>query len=506
MKIGVDVGTSVTKAALFDDDGRMTAQRSAPTVQQRPEAGRYEHDPARIVDAVLDLLSDLPTDEVNLVAVTGQGDGLWLLDQAGAPIRPALSWMDNRGAPDCGAWTDSGVTATIFQRTGNTPFPGSGAALLSALHRSEPAVLAAAETATQCQHTIFQALTGVRTATRSAAMLGVFDPVRGGYDDVVLELTGLAPYSRLLPPISEPAVALAPLRTPLGERTGLKPGTLVATGPYDLPAAALGTGVTDPGDGLVIIGTTLACLVVDDAVRTEGEPAGFTLRTADDDRYLRAMAAMVGTAGLDWLLGLVGASHADLDALLGSSAPGANGVTALPYLSPAGERAPFADPAASAQFAGLSLATTAADLVRALCESLAYAARHCLDAAGLTGSVTVAGGGAASAALLSVFADVLGQPISIAGQPEATAWGAVSAADLALGRTPRPLAGRSTAVRPEPANRSRFDDGYAAYLGRVTEARARGWSAGRQSPARRPAVPTNWPSAGTHGLRALLKE
>lgn len=473
MKIGIDIGTSMTKAVLYDDTVAPIDVRSRPTAMLRPAPGHYEHDLPSIVDGVVDLLSELPGDAVDLVSVTGQGDGLWLLDSDGAPARNALSWMDNRGAPDCRSWAESGAAEAIFRSTGNAVFPGAGAALLSALDRAEPDTVAAARTATQCQHAVFQALTGVRTATRSAAMLGVFDPAAGGYDAEALRLTGLDRHGDLLPEVCAEPVATASLRGAVAERTGLQAGVTVATGPYDLPAAAFGAGVTDPGDGLLIVGTTLACLVLQDAVTPVGEPAGLTLCTADGQGYLRAMPTMVGTAGLDWILSIVGATHAELDGLLADSAPGASGVESLPYLSAAGERAPFVDPAVSGQFTGLSLATSRADLVRALCESMGYAARHCLEAAGLAGTVAVCGGGTASAALVSLLADTLGRPVSVVSEAEITARGSVAAAIAASGGTgpDRPVMRQ---VEPSTHTRTLYQDGYAGYLARVGTARSAG--------------------------------
>jgi sugar (pentulose or hexulose) kinase len=188
------------------------------------------------------------------------------------------------------------------------------------------------------------------------------------------------------------------------------------------------------------------------------------------------MPAMVGTAGLDWVLSMVGATHSDLDGLLSASAVGAGGVAALPYLSPAGERAPFVDPGARAQFTGLSLATTGADLVRAYCEALAYAARHCFEAAGLTGSVTVCGGGAVSAGLLAIMANALGRPVAAVTAPEVTADGAAVAAGGSA-ESDRRQRHASRIVDPVPPDRMRWDGGYAAYLHRLAIEKERGWSA-----------------------------
>lgn len=483
MKVGVDVGTSLTKAALFGPTGEVVWRRSAPTTLLRPAPGQYEYDVQQVLESVLGLLRNLPRDAVELIALTGQGDGLWLLDEQAQAVRPALAWLDARGAGVCDAWSRSGVVDEVFARTRNAPFPGAGGALLAALEQLEPGSLAVARTATQCQHVVFEQLTGVRTATRSCALLPVFDPFNGQYHDEVLRLTGLTPRRDLLPPIATTPAVVAPLRQPLADALGLPRSVLVATGPYDLPAAALGVRLLAPGDGVLILGTTLACQVLIDRAQPSEQPVGLTLCSGDGRGWLRAMPAMVGTACLDWVLGLVGAEHASLGRLLAESTPGANGVAALPYLSPAGERAPFSDPGARAELTGLTLETTAADIVRAVCEALAYAARHCFEAAGLSGRIVVCGGGAASPALVQLFADGLDRPLEVAQAVEPAARGAVEAAEVTLGggaptRAPSPA---SSLFQPRPGRRT---DGYAEYLQRLQVARRHGWYAGA---LRRPA-------------------
>ena len=472
MKIGVDVGTTVTKAVLFGREGEVLAKRAAPTALSRPAPGQYEYDVEQLTDTVFGLLHDLAGSEIDLIALTGQGDGLWLLDERARAVRPALAWLDARGAPVCQSWSESAVLDKLFARTRNAPFPGAGGALLAALERTETDAVDAARTATQCQHVLFEKLTGVRTATRSCAMLPVFDPFAGSYDDEALRLTGLSQRRHLLPEIAPTAAVIAPLGDRRADELGLARGVPVATGPYDLPAAALGVGPLALGDGLLILGTTLACQVAVDHVGASDPPVGLTLCAGDGRGWLRAMPAMVGTACLDWVLGLVGSDHAGLGRFLVDSEPGAHGVAALPYLSPAGERAPFADSAARAELTGLTLETTATDIVRAVCEALAYAARHCFEAAGLSGDVVVCGGGTATPELVQIFADILERPLAVANDEEPAARGAVAAADIAAGGD-RGQAPVRAVVRPRQTNRSA--EGYADYLHRVDVARGHRW-------------------------------
>jgi sugar (pentulose or hexulose) kinase len=190
------------------------------------------------------------------------------------------------------------------------------------------------------------------------------------------------------------------------------------------------------------------------------------------------MPAMVGTAALDWTLRTAGLRHDAIAGLLAGSPPGAGGARLLPYFAPSGERAPFVETKARAEFTGLSLETTPADLVRATCEGIAYAARHCLDAAGLTGELAVCGGGTRSEAWLRLFTDVLGRPIRIAAG-EVGARGAVLAAAERLGTPLETGAWTAAAARyePDPRRAAFYAEGYADYLARVAAARERWASA-----------------------------
>ncbi len=465
--LGIDVGTSVAKLALFTDDGALISTASQPVPLNHPGPGQVEQDPDLVVGAVASLLEGLPP--VDLVAITGQGDGCWLLSSDGQPVRPAISWLDGRGAAILRGWDAGGVSEQVYRISGNALFPGSQAPILRWLDQHEPASLDAATTAAYCKDVLFQRLTGVRATDPSDASLP-FGDGQGGYSAEALALCGLEHRADLLAPVVAPLPAGVISHAGLG----LAVGTPVVCGPFDMAACSTGAGVTEVGDGLLTIGTTLSGQVLVDRICAGGEPAGMHLATGLPDRWIRVMAAMVGTASLDWLLALLGLRHDAVDAALLETVPGAGGVTALPYLAPSGERAPFVDPFARGQFDGLALTTTREELVRALCEGLGYAARQCLQAAGLSGRLVVCGGGSRSGPWLQTFADVLGRPLLVAGA-EVGARGAVIAALQATGR-PVDMAAWTAPERiiePDPSSVKFYDEGYQDYLRRQASARAR---------------------------------
>jgi xylulokinase len=473
--VGLDMGTSVAKAAAFGEDGTALRVESAP-LSLGGQGEHIEQDVEEVVRAATGVLAAVTEGRTPaLVALTGQGDGLWLVNADGRAVRPALSWMDGRASGLVGAWMGDGTAEHLYRRTGNVLFPGSAGPLMAWLDRHEPESLDAATTAACCKDVLHLRLTGERGTDLSDASVPFLDPRTRTYSADALGALGLGHRAGLLPPISP----TLPYGEAHGHTPGLPHGTPVSSGPYDLPASAIGAGVTEPGDGLLIVGTTLACQVVVEHVAFDGDPVGFHLATARPDRHLRALPAMTGTVALDWVLGLTGRSHDQVSGMLDESPRGAHGVTALPYLSPSGERAPFVDPSARAEFTGLDLRATPADLVRAMCEAIAFAARHCLDAAGLTGELAICGGGTRSLAWLRLFADVLGRPLRVARGPEPGARGAVLAAvasrgqDLGHGVDRAAWTAPEEVVDPDPAAVEFYDRAYIDYLFRVASARTR---------------------------------
>ncbi|MER7563385.1 FGGY-family carbohydrate kinase [Streptomyces sp. NPDC097941] len=472
MYVGIDVGTSVVKAAAFDTGGRQLAVESRP-VELSLHGGYVEQDMDEVYDAVVDVLGTLTgrvPEPVELAGLTGQGDGVWLVDGEGRPVRSALSWMDGRAHELLDQWLADGTFETVFRRTGGAMFPGSPGPLLAWLDRYDPKSLDAAAAAVYCKDMVFQRLTGAAPATTdvSDASMPFLDPRTRAYDNRVVELLGLTRRRRLLASVGDP-IATGEAR---GE--GLPAGTRLTNGPYDLPACALGAGVVSPGDGLLIVGTCLAALVATTELDLTGEPAGLYISTDRPGHRLRAMPAMVGTAALDWVLSTTGVTHAEVDGLLAATAPGAHGVRVLPYFAPSGERAPFVEPHLRAELSGVSLETTKADLIRATCEGIGYAARHCLEAAGLTGSLAVCGGGTRSPAWMQLLADVLGRPLRVV-EGEVGARGAVLAAaerygvSLDAGAWTEPTA----IVEPDPGRSAYYSKRYEEHLGRLKEARGR---------------------------------
>src|SRR6185503_14745725 len=131
-----------------------------------------------------------------------------------------------------------------------------------------------------------------------------------------------------------------------------------------------------PQQACVILGTTICAEALTSDLDLRGEPAGTTI-ALDNGLYLRAMPTLTGCETLEWVVNLLGLTNiAELDTLAAKAQPGAAGVIFLPYLSPAGERAPFLEPRAQGSFHGLTLLHNREDVCRAVYEGLSFAIRE----------------------------------------------------------------------------------------------------------------------------------
>lgn len=177
--IGVDIGTSVTKAVAFDEGGAALACASRRSHLEMLPGGRVEQDLDDVVSGVGAVVREVAAQLGRLpdaVALTGQGDGLWLRDSAGRPVRPAISWMDARASDLVTRWLADGTISTAYGHTGSGMFPGCHGPLLHWLQEHEPHSVEGAAVAGYCVDAVAQRLTGRVCLDASDATLPFLDP------------------------------------------------------------------------------------------------------------------------------------------------------------------------------------------------------------------------------------------------------------------------------------------------------------------------------------------
>ncbi|MGW9478397.1 FGGY family carbohydrate kinase [Saccharomonospora azurea] len=489
--IAIDAGTSLIKAVVFDDDGREVAVARRETEVRRPHPGWAEQDMdsvwTAVADAVREVLPAAP-DGVRFLSLTAQGDGCWLVDDRGEPTGPAILWSDGRGAEIVETWLRDGVAQEAFRINGSLGFAGLPHAILTWLREHDPERLRASATALTCGGWLFSRLTDVVGVDSSDASVPLLDPRTRSYSAALLSLFDLEWARRFLPRVLDGADTTAGLSRRAAGELGLPEGTPVVLAPYDVASTALGTGATEAGLACTILGTTLCTEVFTDTVETSdtsGAPSGLTLLLSSGTEVVRAFPTLAGTEVLGWACRLLGLDHPrGLSTLAEQAAPGANGLTFLPYLSPAGERVPFLDTAARGTFWGLSLEHGRDAVALAVFEGLTMVVRDCLAAT--TAEVTelrVCGGGANSELWCRLIADVTGVRVVRPADGEVGAKGAFLSGLVATGAEPDMTSAASRHVRldrtyePEPGRVGHYAEQYERFRA-LRDVSAQGWHLG----------------------------
>ena len=457
--VALDSGTSVVKGLAFDATGKVVVQASRPNVIASGPGGMAEQDMARTFEdacAVLGELAErLDGKEVVALAITGQGDGTWLVDGDGAPVAPAILWLDARAAPLVEVLRQGGAARAAFAFTGSGLAACQQPAQLLWLDRNRPEVLERAATAFHCKDWLYLKLTGVRATDPSEASFSFGDYRTRTYREPVLEALGLTRLRRLLPPIVDGARQWHGLSTTAAARTGFAPGLPVVLGYVDVACAALGAGgyggVVEAG--VSILGTTglhLRLVPTPEKVAPSQAMTGYCIPFPVPGHTLQMQTHMVATPNLDWLAGLVqdaarlagsgtvresGDILRALDEAAGAARPGA--VLFHPFVSSSGERGPFIDPFARAGLLGIDQGVRMPEVARGVYEGLGLAARDCYVAmGGLPMGVRLTGGAARSKSMRTILAACLNCPVRAAAHEEAAAAGAAMMAAVSVGLYP----------------------------------------------------------------------
>lgn len=471
--IGLDLGTSRVKAVRYDGDWNQADSCAEDSKVNRPAPGHSEQDMddvwARLV-RVLRAVVDRSPDDIDLIAVTAQGDGCWLIDDDGEPAGPAMLWNDARATSLVDDWQADGTLQRAFDINGCFGFAGVASAELRWLKENSPQVLQRATTLLSCGGWGFFKLTGRRAVDDSEAANPFFDTRTRQYDDRILDLYGISDLKRLLPQAIHGTDRVAPLLGEVAREVGLNEGTPVVVAPYDVVSMAVGSGAHRVGDAFAVLGTTLCNGLVSNDPRMDRPGNGMSLPTPEEGNWVLTYPTMVGTEVLDWAQRLLGLDHPGAVIRLADEADRSRAPMVLPYLSTAGERSPFLNPRARGAILGLDVTHTRAEIAAGIIDGLSMAVKDCVASAGEATMVAISGGGARSTSWCQVIADAVGVPVTLPDVEEIGARGAALLGAYEVGQFHSLHEAVVTAVRPrevlepDPERASALADRYEQFL------------------------------------------
>jgi xylulokinase len=458
--LGIDASTTATKAVLIDDAGTITGIGSSEYGFSVPRPLWSEQDPGLwwegAIAAIRSVLGStgVSGEDIAAVGLTGQMHGAVVLDRAGAVLRPAILWNDQRTGAECDAIRQAVGAERLIAITGNDALTGFTAPKLMWVRDHEPEVWRRIAHVLLPKDFVRLHLTGGYALDKAdGAGTLLFDLAARDWSAEVLAALEIDP--AWLPPTFEGPEVTGSISNEAAAATGLLAGTPVVAGGGDQAANAVGVGAVTEGIVALSLGTSGVVFAATDGPLFERRGRVHAFCHAVPGRW-HMMSVMLSAAGsLRWFRDAAapGAEFADLLAPAADVAAGSDGLLFLPYLT--GERSPHADPLARGAFVGLTLAHDRRHLTRAVLEGVAFGLRDGLDLMVAAGTpapsqVRVSGGGTASPLWRQILADVLGAEIATVNTSEGAAYGTGLLAAVGAGWYPTVEAASAALVEATP--------------------------------------------------------
>ena len=438
MYLGIDLGSTNTKAAIYDASLRLVGQMSCPVDYQR-ENGFVEFDAECYFEKLASLIAQLTqkygVQVIHQIALTGQAESLVCIDASGHALMPAISWMDERSSDECRELAAQFDASRCEQVTGQQALlPTWPATKILWLRKHRPDVFSSTATFMLLKDYIVFRLTGRKLADMSIATFTFyFDIYKKCYWQEMLNAIGIS--KSQLSPLVEPCTIAGPLTEAAAQALGLSSQTLVNVGTLDHFAGMIGTGNVHPGGITLSTGTVMALAVMaqEPAPRSSGIAMHYGFLP---DTHVMLPVAESGGVSLEWFrrtcMGSV--DYDELNSVLSSRS--GNTLIFLPYL--VGTNAPEFDSDAVGMFWGLRQEHDAFDMARAVMEGVAFMLRKNCDAIAAKGTklehIIATGGGAKSPVWCQLQADITGLPVIVPEETEAACLGASIIAAVADGQ------------------------------------------------------------------------
>ncbi len=448
--LGIDLGTSSTKALVVSGEGQVLAGGAAEYPIDRPRPGWAEQSPAAWWQATATAVraalaeSDLQPKEIGAIGLSGQMHGTVLLDEVGELLHPAVIWPDRRTQSQVQEITKAIGLQRLIDLTGSPLATGFQAATIRWFQYERPNVWDNVAAILTPKDWLRMRLTGEIWSEPSDGSGTLLQDVRQrDWSAELLDVLDIDP--QLMPAIRPSTDIAGRLTTEAANHLGLAVGTPVAAGAADTGCGLLGAGVVDAGSLLLTISSGGQLVVP--ATRVKVDLAGRLHTfcgplepTGSQAGWYQMAAILAAGLSLRWLreqvFQLPGDGAYESMAALAAQAPaGANGLLFLPYLL--GERSPHMDPRARGLFLGLTAEHGRPEMVRAVMEGVALACFDAFAALAEVGArpdqIIMAGGGARSKLWRQIVADVFNLPVRALATGEQAAVGAALLAGDGLG-------------------------------------------------------------------------
>jgi xylulokinase len=440
--LGIDIGTSGCKAVAFDRHGRLLAAAHREYDVQTEVDGTAELDSEIVIAKCLEVIAEAALaagpGTVQALGVSSQGEAFTAIGADGEVLNRAMISSDSRAERIARKSSRHLGPQRLYHLTGHTAHPMFTLFKLLWLREAQPAIWSRAR-----KFLCFEDLLGFRLGLPDpkiswslAGRTMLFDVRRHRWDPALLAAVGLKPSQLARPAMSGTTSGM--VAPAVSRKLHLAPGAVVVVGGHDQPCGALGAAVTAPGVAMYASGT-VECIspafsrpIFSERLRRHN------LCTYDHvvpGLYTTVAFSLTGGNLLKWFRDEFGSAEVAAAArtglssyqlLLEQASPDPSRLLVLPYFTPSGT--PYFDLETPGAILGLRLSSHRGEILRALLEGVAFEMRVNLDLLESSGcrvdELRVIGGGARSAYLNQLKADVLGKPITVLDVTEAGCLGA----------------------------------------------------------------------------------
>lgn len=449
--LGVDIGTTSTKAVLFSNNGEVVAMHHETYPLYSPTPQVAEQDPDEIYQACKKAIagtmkkSNIDTSDLHLVSFSAAMHSIIAIDANGKPLTKSITWADSRAT----AWAEKILTDynghDIYRRTGTPIHPMSPLAKITWLRHEQPKIFNDAAKFIGIKEYIFEKFFGEYVVDHSiASATGMFNLENSDWDAEALEVAGITKdqLSTLVPTTH----VLRTLRKGIAAEIGVPTETPFIIGANDGVLSNLGVNAIDPGVVAITIGTSGAIRTVVDKPVTDPKGRIFCY-VLTDKHYVVGGPVNNGGMTFRWVRDELASSEVETAKRLGIDAydvltkiasrvkPGADGLLFHPYL--AGERAPLWDANARGSFFGLGLHHKKEHMIRAVLEGVIFNLYTVFialeEVIGTPEKIQATGGFARSGLWRQMMADIFNQEVTVPESFESSCLGAIVLGMYALG-------------------------------------------------------------------------
>ena len=484
--LGIDIGTSACKVAIFNKSGQVMASASGDYPVYYPREGWAQQKPdewwSAVCGAIRECLKmgNIFGEQIAGIGIDGQSWSAIAIDREGNVLTDTPIWMDTRDQEICDRLNNEIGSENIFQVAGNSLQPSYTTAKILWYKENMPEVYGRIYKILQSNSFIAYRLTGAVTQDLSQGYgLHCFDMRTGSWDENMCVKLGIP--VEFLPEIVPCDEVVGTVTEEAAIMSGLEAGLPVVAGGLDAACGTLGAGVIHPGETQEQGGQAGGMSICIDTYKAD--PSLILGFHVVPGRWLLQGGTTGGGGVMRWVerefadyererQKETGVSSLDqLNEIARETPAGSEGVVFLPYMS--GERSPVWNPYAKGVFYGLDFAKTKGHMVRACMEGVAFSLRHNLEvaeAAGAKAEILRAMGGSANSLLWTqIKADVTGKTIVVPASDTATTLGAALLAGVGVGFYKDYEEAVSMTVKetrrhkPDLSNKEIYDKTYCTY-------------------------------------------